>query len=189
MSRETRNTKSVEGRTRLNNVLIKALIAVALIVADGSAIAIRFASTAPTPSRLESSSYEAAVCPLIAVPPSVALGAMEVTLSSHQSPRSNSTTLAARDGKNGALDNTQFLASGNMPSSCMGAAPIKKAPGFSSSVILYVNSLPAPGLGFTQSGQIDFAKVEGAYSLDAAKLTGPRGFRCGQYAMTVHRAK
>ena len=101
MSRETRNINSVEGRTRLNNVLIKALIAVALIVADGSAIAIRFASTAPTPSRLVSSSYEAAVRPLIAVPPSVALGAIEVTLSSHQSPPSNSATLAAWAAKNG----------------------------------------------------------------------------------------
>jgi len=134
MSRETRNINSVEGRTRLNNVLIKALIAVALIVADGSAIAIRFASTAPTPSRLVSSFYEAAVRPLIAVPPSVDLGAIEVTLSSHQSPPSNSATLAAWAAKNGALDNTQLL-------------------------------------------------------FDTAKLTGPRGFRCGQYAMTVHRAK
>ena len=55
-----------------------------------------------------------------------------------------------------------------MPSSCMGAAPIKKAPGFSSSLILYVNSLTARGPGVTQCGQIDFAKVDGASSLDTA---------------------
>lgn len=189
MSRETRNIKSVEGRTRLNNVLIKALIAVALIVADGSAIAIRFASAVPTPSRSVSSPYEAAIRPLIAVPPSVAFGAIEVTLSSHQSPPSNSATLAAWAGKNGPLDNTQLRASGNMPSSCMGAAPIKKAPGFSSSLILYVNSLTARGPGVTQCGQIDFAKVDGASSLDTAKLICPLGSRCGQYAMTVRWAK
>ena len=135
MSRETRNTKSVEGRTRLNNVLIKALIAVALIIADGSAIAIRFASVAPTSSRSASSPNEAAVRPLIAEPPSVALGVMEVTGSCHQSPPSNPATLAAWAGMKGALD-TQLHASGNMTSSCRGAALIKKAPGFLSSVIL-----------------------------------------------------
>src|ERR1017187_4379250 len=58
MSRETRNTKSVEGRTRLSNFLIKALIAVALIVADGSAIAIRFASAAPTPACMAAAAVE-----------------------------------------------------------------------------------------------------------------------------------
>ena len=58
MSRETRNIKSVDGRTRLSNVLIKALIAVALIVADGSAIAIRFAAVAPTPACMAAAAVE-----------------------------------------------------------------------------------------------------------------------------------
>jgi hypothetical protein len=84
MSRVTRNTKSVEGRTRLSNVLIKALIAVALIVADGSAIAIRFASAAPTPAHMTAAAAEtsgvtaanlkaivAHVCYNVITPPSV----------------------------------------------------------------------------------------------------------------------
>ena len=84
MSRETRNTKSVEGRSRLSNVLIKALIAVALIVADGSAIAIRFASAAPTPAHMTAAAAEtsgvtaanlkaivAHVCYNVITPPSV----------------------------------------------------------------------------------------------------------------------
>jgi hypothetical protein len=84
MSRETRNTKSVEGRTRLSNVFIKALIAVALIVADGSAIAIRFASAAPTPAHMTAAAAEtsgvtaanlkaivAHVCYNVITPPSV----------------------------------------------------------------------------------------------------------------------
>ena len=84
MSRETRNIKSVDGRTRLSNVLIKALIAVALIVADGSAIAIRFASAAPTPAHMTAAAAEtsgvtaanlkaivAHVCYNVITPPSV----------------------------------------------------------------------------------------------------------------------
>ena len=188
MSREASNTLSVEGRTRLNNVLIKALIAVVLVVADGSAIAIRFASVAPTPSRSVPFPHKAAIRPLIAAPSSVTLGAIKVTLSSHRSPPSNSATLAASAGKNGAFDHTQLHASVNMPPSSKGAAPIKKAPGFSSSVILYVNSLTARGPGVTQCGQIDFAKVDGASSLDTAKFCR-LGSRCGQYAMTVRWAK
>jgi hypothetical protein len=136
MSRETRNTKGVEGRTRLINVLIKALIAVALIIADGSAITIRFASVAPTSSRSAPSPYEAAIRPLIAEPPSVALGVMEVTGSCHQSPPPNPATVAPWVGMKGALDNTQLHASGNVTSSCRGAALIKETPGYSSSVIL-----------------------------------------------------
>lgn len=189
MSRETSNTKSVEGRTRLNNVLIKALIAIALVVADGSAITIRFASVGPTSSRSVPSPHEAAIRPLIAAPSSVTLGAIKVTLSSHRPPPSNSATLAAWAGKNGAFDNTQLHASVNTPSSSRGAAPIKKAPGFSSLVILYVNSLTARGPGVTQCGQIEFAKVDGASSLDTAKCICPLGSRCGQYAMTVRWAK
>lgn len=82
-------------------------------------------------------------------------------------------------------DTSTDHASGNMPPSCMGAAQITKLAGFTSSVDLYINSLTAP-TGFTECGQIDFAKTKGVYNYDTAERIDPL---CGQYAMTVRWAK